>query len=423
MNQNVIVLDEQELLSMTKDWFYMDYQSTTPIDQRVLDEMFHRYKNFIGNPSSRSHAFGWQTEKIVDYNRGLIASYIGADEKDLIFTSGATESNNIAIKGAALYAKEAEGKNHIITLITEHKCVIESCKWLEKYGFEITYLPVKPDGLVDLDLLKNAITDKTCLISVMAVHNEIGVIQPLKEIGKICNEKGIVFHTDAAQAFGKIPLDVNEMGIDMMSITAHKLYGPIGVGALYIRRKPKKIRLRPFVSGGGQERGLRSGTLSMPLIAGFGKAAEIAMTEMEENAVRVKKFFDRLYTELSESITHLHLNGSKTQRYFGNCNISFEFIEGESLLMALKNIAVSSGSACTSASLEASYVLKALGVSEELAHTSIRFGFGRFTKDEDLDYVIKITKDAVSRLREMSPLYEMACEGVDLSTIEWGSHH
>jgi cysteine desulfurase len=381
------------------------------------------YKNFIGNPHSRSHAYGWQSEKIIEYNRDLIAKFIGADEKDVIFTSGATESNNIAIKGAALYAKEAEDKNHVITLITEHKCVIESCRWLEKNGFEVSFLPVKPDGLVDLELLKKTITDKTCLVSIMAVHNEVGVIQPLKEIGEICNEKGVIFHTDAAQAFGKIPLNVDELGIDMMSITAHKIYGPVGVGALYIRRKkPKKVRLRPVVSGGGQERGLRSGTLSTALIVGFGKAAEIAFAEMEENKARVTKFFNKLYDGLFGSIESIYLNGHKTQRYLGNCNISFEFIEGESLLMALKNLAVSSGSACTSASLEASYVLKALGVSEELAHTSIRFGFGRFTKESDIDYVIKITKDAVAKLREMSPLWEMAQEGIDLATIKWDHH-
>jgi cysteine desulfurase len=408
--------------TQTNEWIYLDYQATTPIDPRVIEEMNLCYSNVKGNPHSRSHAFGWQAEEVVDHARQVISNIIGATEKDLIFTSGATESNNIAIKGVALYKKEAENKNHVITLITEHKCVIESCKWLERNGFDITFLPVKSDGLVDLDVLKNAITDKTCLISVMAVHNEIGVIQPLKEIGQICSEKGIVFHVDAAQAFCKIPMNVDELGIDLMSITAHKIYGPIGIGALYVRRKPKKIRLRSVISGGGQERNLRSGTLSPALAVGFMKAAEIMNNNMEENNKRVKKLFDKLYDGLFGSISHIYLNGSKEQRYYGNCNISFEFIEGESLLMALKKIAVSSGSACTSASLEASYVLKALGLSEELAHTSIRFGFGRFTTEAEIDYVIKTTIEAVNKLREMSPLWEMAQEGIDLNTIEWDHH-
>jgi cysteine desulfurase len=405
-----------------KDWIYMDYQATTPIDPRVVEEINYSYLNFKGNANSRSHAFGWQAEEVVDYGRSVLSQAIGATEKDIIFTSGATESNNIAIKGAALYQKEAEGRDHVITLLTEHKCVIESCRWLEKNGFKVTYLPVKSDGLVDLDLLKNSITEKTGLISVMAVHNEIGVIQPLKEIGEICNEKGIIFHTDAAQAFCKIPLNVDELGIDLMSMTAHKIYGPVGVGALYIRRKPKKVRLRAIISGGGQEKGLRSGTLPTALIAGFRKAIEISQNEMEENNRHVKKLFDRLYDGLFNSITHIYLNGSKEKRYYGNCNVSFEYIEGESLLMALKNLAVSSGSACTSASLESSYVLKALGVVEELAHTSIRFGFGRFTTEKEIDYVIDVTKKAVEKLREMSPLWEMAQEGIDLNTIKWDHH-
>lgn len=419
---NTNISCSQELLAMTEGWIYMDYQATTPMDKRVLEEMYNVSKNFTGNPHSRSHAFGWQGEKIIDYNRELIARSMGAEAKDIIFTSGATESNNIAIKSTALFARENGGRNHVITLVTEHKCVLESCRWLQDNGFDVTYLPVQPDGLLDLELLKRSITDKTCLVSVMAVHNEIGVIQPMKEIGAICNEKGVIFHTDAAQAFGKIPMNVDELGIDLMSITAHKLYGPVGIGALYIRRKPKKVRLRPFISGGGQERGVRSGTLSIPLVAGFGKATEIAMNELEENNVRVSTFFNKLYDALFGSIEHIYLNGHKTQRYQGNCNISFEFIEGESLLMALKNIAVSSGSACTSASLEASYVLKALGVSEELAHTSIRFGFGRFTTDKEIDYAIEITKKAVQKLRDMSPLYEMAMDGIDLSTIAWEHH-
>lgn len=416
------IFSKSELKKKTESLIYMDYQATTPIDPRVLDEMMDCYKNFLGNPHSRSHAFGWTAEDIVDHARFLIADLINADEKDIIFTSGATESNNLSIKGVALYQRKEEGKDHIITLVTEHKCVLESCAWLEEEGFKVTYLPVKKDGLIDLDQLRDSITDKTCLVSVMAVHNEIGVIQPLKEIGKICKEKKVIFHTDAAQAFGKIPLNVEEMNIDLMSISGHKIYGPGGIGALYIRRKPKRIRLRPMMSGGGQERGFRSGTLAAPLIAGFGKAAEIAKNEMEQNAAYVKRLFDKLYDGLFDNISNIYLNGSKESRYYGNLNVSFEFIEGESLLMGLTNLAVSSGSACTSASLEASYVLKALGVSEELAHTSIRFGFGKFSKESDIDYVLDITKRSVERLRELSPLWEMAQEGIDINTIKWNHH-
>lgn len=422
MNLSIKNLENHGVSVDVKDWIYMDYQSTTPIDKRVIEEINYSYCNFTGNPNSRSHAFGWQAEEVVDYGRSVISQVIGATEKDIIFTSGATESNNIAIKGAALYQKEAENRDHAITLLTEHKCVIESYRWLEKNGFKVTFLPVKSDGIVDLDLLRASITDKTGLISIMAVHNEIGVIQPLRQIGELCNEKGIIFHCDAAQGFCKIPLNVDDLGIDLMSITAHKIYGPVGIGALYIRRKPKKVRMRAVISGGGQEKGLRSGTLPVPLIAGFRKAAEIGHNEMDENAAHVKKLFDRLYNGLFGSLSNIYLNGSKEHRYYGNCNVSFEYIEGESLLMALKNLAVSSGSACTSASLEASYVLKALGVVEELAHTSIRFGFGRFSTEDEIDYVIKITKQAVEKLREMSPLWEMAQEGIDLNTIKWDHH-
>jgi cysteine desulfurase len=416
------IFSKKSLKEKTKNLIYMDYQATTSIDPRVLDEMIDCYKNFSGNPHSRSHGFGWTTEDIIENAREKVADVINADTKDIIFTSGATESNNIAIKGVGLYQRKEEGKDHVITLMTEHKCVLESCAWLEEEGFKVTYLPVKKDGLVDLDQLRNAITDKTCLISIMAVHNEIGVIQPLKEIGQICKEKKVIFHTDAAQAFGKIPLDVEEMNIDLMSISGHKIYGPGGVGALYVRRKPKRIRLKPMMSGGGQERGFRSGTLSAPLIAGFGKAAEIAKNEMEQNATHVKKLFDKLYDGLFNNIPNIYLNGSKEHRYYGNFNVSFEFIEGESLLMGLTNLAVSSGSACTSSSLEASYVLKAIGASEELAHSSIRFGFGKFTKESDIDYVLSITKTTVERLRELSPLWEMAQEGIDISSIQW-THH
>ncbi len=413
---------KESLKEKTKDLIYMDYQATTPVDPRVLEEMIDCYKNFPGNPHSRSHGFGWTTEDIIENAREKVANLINADAKDIIFTSGATESNNLAIKGVALYQQKEEGKNHVITLMTEHKCVLESCGWLEEQGFEVTYLPVQKDGLVNLEQLRNAITDKTCLISIMAVHNEIGVIQPLKEIGQICKEKNVIFHTDAAQGFGKIPLNVDEMNIDLMSISGHKIYGPGGVGALYIRRKPKRIRLKAMMSGGGQERGFRSGTLSAPLIAGLGKAAEIAQKEMNEDAIYVKKLFDKMYDGLFHNIPNIYLNGSKEHRFYGNLNVSFEFIEGESLLMGLTNLAVSSGSACTSASLESSYVLKALGVTEELAHTSIRFGFGKFSKESEIDYALEIIQKVVKRLRELSPLWEMHNEGVDISSIKWNHH-
>ena len=413
---------KDSLREKTKDLIYMDYQATTPIDPRVLEEMIDCYKNFPGNPHSRSHGFGWTTEDIIENAREKVANLINADVKDIIFTSGATESNNLAIKGVALYQQKEEGKNHVITLMTEHKCVLESCGWLEEQGFEVTYLPVQKDGLVHLEQLRNAITDKTCLISIMAVHNETGVIQPLKDIGQICKETNVIFHTDAAQGFGKIPLNVDEMNIDLMSISGHKIYGPGAIGALYIRRKPKRIRLKAMMSGGGQERGFRSGTVSAPLIAGFGKAAEIAQKEMNEDAIYVKKLFDKMYDGLFHNIPNIYLNGSKEHRFYGNLNVSFEFIEGESLLMGLTNLAVSSGSACTSASLEASYVLKALGVTEELAHTSIRFGFGKFSKESEIDYALEIIEKVVKRLRELSPLWEMHNEGVDISSIKWNHH-
>lgn len=403
---------------------YLDYQATTPVDPRVLDEMINVFKNeSVKNPHSRSHSFGWNAEEIVKENRAKIARLIGAsDPKDLIFTSGATESNNLALKGVMNYLKDQGEKNHLIIPITEHKCTIESARFLESKGFEVTFLPVKPDGLICLDKLESSIRPSTGLISVMALHNEIGVIQPLKEIGEICKKHNVLFHTDAAQAFGKIPLNVEEFGIDLMSITAHKIYGPIGIGALYVRRKPKRVRIQPLFHGGGQERGLRSGTLSPALIAGFGKAAEIAEIEMEKDAAHVKKLFDILYKGIFENLKDVHLNGSLEKRYYGNANISFAYIEGESLLMGLKDLAVSSGSACTSSSLESSYVLKALGLSEELAHTSIRFGFGRFTREEEINEALKTIKSSVDRLRELSPLWEMVQEGIDLETIQWSDH-
>lgn len=397
---------------------YMDYQSTTPVDPRVSEVIMRSMQEDFGNPHSRTHSFGWKSEELVEIARRHVADLINANPKEIFFTSGATESNNIAIKGVAQFYYPQ--KNHIITLPTEHKCVINSCRQLEQEGFEVTFLPVKKDGLVDLDALESAITDKTCLVSIMAVNNEIGVIQPLKEIGTICRKKGAFFHTDAAQAFGKIPLDVEAMNIDLMSISGHKIYGPKGIGALYIRRKPR-VRVKPQMSGGGQERGIRSGTLPTPLIVGLGKAAEIAKAEMAKDYQHVKKLSDRFYQGIAK-IDQIFLNGSKEQRYPGNLNISFAGIEGESLIMAIKDLAVSSGSACTSSSLEPSYVLHALDVDESLSHTSIRFGIGRFTTEEEIDYAINLINQKVDKLRQLSPLWEMIQEGIDINSIEWKSH-
>lgn len=398
---------------------YLDYQATTPCDPRVVEKMLPYFTEKFGNPHSRSHAYGWVAEEATDVAREQVASLIGANAKEVVFTSGATESNNIAVKGIANFYKDK--KNHIITLPTEHKCVLDSCRFLEQHGVEVTYLPVQKNGLVDLDALREAITDKTALVSIMAVNNEIGVVQPLAEIGKICREKGCFFHTDAAQAFGKIPLDVEAMNIDLMSISGHKIYAPKGIGALYVRRRPR-VRLESILSGGGQERGIRSGTLPTPLVVGLGEAAAIAAKEMEQDTQHVQRYFDRFMAEFVDGMPEVYLNGDREQRYPGNINISFAHVEGESMMMAIKELAVSSGSACTSASLEPSYVLRALGVGEELAHTSIRFGFGRFTTDEEIDFSLKLVKDAVIRLREMSPLWEMSQEGIDISKIEWAGH-
>lgn len=398
---------------------YLDYQATTPMDPRVLDKMLPYFTEKFGNPHSRSHAYGWESEAATDVAREQVAALIGATEKEIIFTSGATESNNIAIKGVAHFYKDK--KNHIITPVTEHKCVLDSCRHLEQEGFEVTYLPVQQNGLIDLQQLKAAIKDNTLLVSVMAVNNEIGVIQPLAEIGKICREKGVFFHTDAAQAFGKIPLDVEAMNIDLMSISGHKCYGPKGIGALYVRRRPR-IRLESLFSGGGQERGFRSGTLPTPLVVGLGEAARIAKEEMGKDAERARAIYSKFLSELLDGIPDVFLNGDREHRWPGNINLSFAYVEGESMIMAIKDLAVSSGSACTSASLEPSYVLRSLGVSEELAHTSIRFGVGRFTTDEEVDYAINLIKNSIDKLREMSPLWEMVQEGVDLSKIEWSGH-
>jgi cysteine desulfurase len=398
---------------------YLDYQATTPVDPRVLQKMLPYFTEKFGNPHSRSHAYGWAAEEATEVAREQVAELIGADAKEIIFTSGATESNNIAIKGVAHFYKDK--KNHIVTVQTEHKCVLDSCRHLEQEGFTVTYLGVKPNGLIDLEELKRAVTDQTSIVSVMGVNNEIGVIQPLKEIGAICREKGAFFHTDCAQAFGKIPLNVDEMNIDLMSISGHKIYAPKGVGALYVRRRPR-VRLESLFSGGGQERGMRSGTLATPLVVALGEAAAIAKKEMGADLEKNRRYFDRFMKELGDGIPDVFLNGDREQRYPGNINLSFAYVEGESMLMAIKDLAVSSGSACTSASLEPSYVLRALGIGEELAHTSIRFGFGRFTTDEEIDYAIKLVKNSIHKLREMSPLWEMVQEGIDITKIEWAGH-
>lgn len=402
---------------------YLDYQATTPMDPRVIDAVVDCMKNDYGNPHSRTHSFGWKSEELVEIARRQVADLIKADEKEIFFTSGATESNNIAIKGVARFYG-ASGKNHIITVASEHKCVINSVRDLEQEGFFVTFLPVEQDGMLDLNKLEAAITDKTCLVSVMTINNEIGTIQPISEIGKICRKKGAFFHTDAAQAFGKIPLDVDAMNIDLLSISGHKIYGPKGIGAIYIRRKPR-VRIKPIFSGGGQERGIRSGTAPTPLIVGLGKAAEIAKNEMEKDFLHIKKLSEKLYDNVTK-LTHVYLNGpdirDTKKRWIGNINLSFAGIEGESMIMAIKDLAVSSGSACTSSSLEPSYVLHSLGVEDELAHTSIRFGIGRFTTEEEIDFAIKLLNEKVGKLRELSPLWEMMQDGIDIKSINWKSH-
>ena len=398
---------------------YLDYQATTPMDPRVLEAMMPYFTHQFGNPHSRSHSYGWEAEEGVEKARGQVAKLIGADEKEVIFTSGATESNNLAIRGVAEFYKDR--KNHIVTTVTEHKCVLDTCRHLEQSGFEVTYLPVQKNGLIDLEALRAAVTDKTVVVSVMAVNNEIGVIQPLAEIGKICREKKAFFHTDAAQAVGKIALDVEAMNIDLLSISGHKIYGPKGIGALYVRRKPR-VRLVPLIVGGGQERGFRSGTLPTPLCVGLGAAAEIAMNEMDGEAKRLAKLQARMLKGLQDRLPEIFLNGDLEHRIPGNLNISFAYVEGESLMMGIKNLAVSSGSACTSASLEPSYVLRALGVEEELAHTSLRIGLGRFTTEHEVDTAVDELVRHVKKLREMSPLWEMAQEGIDIKSIEWAAH-
>ncbi|MCE2993039.1 MAG: IscS subfamily cysteine desulfurase [Alphaproteobacteria bacterium] len=401
-----------------KKMIYMDYQATTPTDPRVVEKMLPYFNQSFGNPHSRTHEFGWNAEEAVEDARTKIARVINADPKEIIFTSGATESNNLALKGLAEFY--GDKKKHIITLATEHKCILDTCRHLQQSGFEVTYLPVAENGLVDVAAIKAAMREDTLVVSVMAVNNEIGVIQQLKEIGELCRQNKVFFHTDAAQAFGKIELDVKEMNIDLMSISSHKCYGPMGVGALYVGRSPR-VRISAIINGGGQERGMRSGTLPTPLIVGFGEAAEIAHKEMKNEREKLQKLFDKFVGSML-SIPHVFLNGDMKKRFPGNVNLSFACIEGESMIGAIKELAVSSGSACTSASLEPSYILRALGVDEELAHTSIRFGFGRFTTEEDVEYAIKMVTKAVERLRELSPLWEMLQQGIDLKSINWSEH-
>jgi cysteine desulfurase len=399
---------------------YMDYHATTPVDPRVVETMVPYFTNHFGNAASRNHPFGWEAEEAVEKARKQVADLIGASAKEIVFTSGATESNNLAIKGVAEMYREKG--NHIITCVTEHKAVIDTCKHLEKEGYRVTYLPVAKDGLISLDELKQAIGDKTILITIMTANNEIGVLQPIAEIGAIAKEKGILFHTDAVQAVGKIPFNVNEMKVDLVSISAHKMYGPKGVGALYVRRRNPRVLLSAQIDGGGHERGMRSGTLNVPGIVGFGKAAELCRLEMAADTARLLALRERLNKKLHEGLDEIYINGSMTHRLPHNLNISFAYVEGESLLMGINDVAVSSGSACTSASLEPSYVLKALGAGDDLAHSSIRFGLGRWTSEAEVDYVADKMINVVTRLREMSPLYELAKEGVDLSTMQWVVH-
>ena len=398
---------------------YFDYSATTPVDPRVAAKMIPYLTEHFGNPASRSHPYGWEAEAAVEEARAQVAALVGADPKEIVFTSGATESNNLAIKGAGHFYAGTKGK-HIITVRTEHKAVLDTVREMERQGFEATYLNVRENGLLDLDEFRAAIRPDTVLASVMAVNNEIGVIQDLEALGRICREKGVIFHVDAAQATGKMPIDLTKLPVDLMSFSAHKTYGPKGIGALYVRRKPR-IRLEAQMHGGGHERGMRSGTLATHQIVGMGEAFRIAREEMATENERIRMLRDRLYNGLKD-IEEVHLNGDMDQRVPHNLNVSFNFVEGESLIMAIKDLAVSSGSACTSASLEPSYVLRALGRSDELAHSSIRFSIGRFTTEEEVDYAVQLIHKHVSKLRELSPLWDMHCAGVDLNTVQWAAH-
>lgn len=400
---------------------YMDNHATTPMDPRVLEAMLPYFTESFGNAASRTHSFGWQAEAAVEDARETIARLIGAESgKEIVFTSGATESDNLAVKGVAEYYK-SKG-NHIITTVIEHKAILDSCKRLEKDGFQVTYLGVGTDGRVDPEAVRAAMTDKTILVSVMLANNEVGTVQPLEEIGAITRERGVLFHSDAVQGIGKTPFDVKTMNVDLASLTAHKIYGPKGVGALYVRRSKPRVRLSALMDGGGHERGNRSGTLNVPGIIGFAKAAQILIEEGEAEKIRLQTLRDRLHHKITAELDHVVLNGHPEYRLPGNLNLSFSFVEGEGLMMAIKDVAVSSGSACTSASLEPSYVLRAMGLDEELAHSSIRFGIGRFNTEEEIDFVADLVVRKVKKLRDMSPLYEMFKDGVDLKSIEWAAH-
>jgi cysteine desulfurase len=403
---------------MTTRPIYLDYSATTPVDPRVVDKMVPWLYDNFGNPASRSHAFGWESEEAVERAREEVAKLVNADPREIVWTSGATESDNLAIKGAANFY--AERGKHIITVKTEHKAVLDTCRELERQGFEVTYLNVKDNGLIDLDVFKAALRPDTVLVSVMMVNNEIGVIQDVETLGEICREKGIIFHVDAAQATGKVEIDLQKLKVDLMSFSAHKTYGPKGIGALYVRRKPR-IRIEAQMHGGGHERGFRSGTLATHQIVGMGEAFRLAREEMGTENERIRMLRDRLWNGLSQ-IEEVYLNGDMDQRVPHNLNVSFNYVEGESLIMAIKELAVSSGSACTSASLEPSYVLRALGRNDELAHSSIRFTLGRFTTEKEVDFAIELIKSRVGKLRDMSPLWEMAKEGVDLNTVQWAAH-
>jgi cysteine desulfurase len=399
---------------------YLDNNATTRTDPRVVEAMLPYFTEQYGNAASRSHAYGWEGEAAVEEGREQIAALLGATPKEIIFTSGATESSNLAIKGVAgMYKKKG---NHVVTQVTEHKATLDTCKRLERDGFQVTYLPVDKYGQVHPEQVREALTDKTILVTVMAANNEIGTLMPVKAIGRLCKEKGVLFHTDAVQAVGKVPLDVEDMGIDLLSLSAHKLYGPKGCGALYVRKKDPRVRLEPQIDGGGHERGMRSGTLAVPLIVGFGAACDIARREMPEESKKTFELRERLRKGIMDRLPESYLNGHPTERLPGNANISFAYVEGEGLMMGIKDVAVSSGSACTSASLEPSYVLRALGVGDELAHSSIRFGVGRFNTREEIDFVVDLVVREVTRLREMSPLFELAQQGVDLKSIQWAAH-
>ena len=422
MANNGVVITESStpLPAGVKLPIYMDNHATTQMDPRVLEAMLPYFGSIFGNAASRNHAFGWEAEKGVEIAREQIAKLIGATAKEIIFTSGATESNNLAIKGIAEMYRERG--NHIITQVTEHKAVLDTCKRLERQGYRVTYLPVQADGLIDIEDLRRAMDDKTILVTIMYANNEIGVVQPIAEIGKLCHEKGVLFHTDGVQAVGKIPVNVITDNIDVLSLTGHKIYGPKGCGALYVRRRNPRVQIQAQIDGGGHERGMRSGTLNVPGIVGLGKACELAGQEMETESKRLLELREYMKAKFEKALDYVHVNGNMEHHLPGNLNMSFVYVEGESLLMGINDIAVSSGSACTSATLEPSYVLKALGLGDDVAHSSIRFGLGRFNTKAEVDYVSDKLIDVVTKLRELSPLYEMVKEGIDLTKIEWAAH-